>query len=695
MYSPNSLKIRSSWLAFGKRYAAGCIALVLLCHLDVCAMDYAPNSKSWAMLIGVERYERARPLRHISNDVLEISDALTRRGMHESGQVVMLYDKAKQGSHKPTKQNLEREIVAFLKRPAMGDHVILYFSGHGFRDEDGILYLAPIDCDPNNPAETGIAASWLRSQLADCKASAKLLILDACHAGSEEEESDRTVSANELGNEFRGLDGVATIASCSGDQFSLVWEKKGQSLFSYWLAQALKGHADSEVDGTVSFDEVYTYTYGQVRRVAASMGFDQEPVRIIRSGTPGDPIVNRLRPQGLDAVLSDMAERIAWAAEFDGLNPVGVLEFTGSTNSMEMLGGDFGMLGKYCAEKINNELQRLGAGRFDVVDQRRLHEALDAQKFAISGLASTKSMTSLAKSVGGMPALVRGTFLNRDGALVNIRAEIIQTGAINQPATAGGVALLNESEWAMLGLSAVSPDRNSPEFDPQQKLPRASEVIPYMDQAPPQVSLSPSTQFPFSIRVMIVDPQTGNYMPREAVPVNGKLAVPLRHGEIYQIWIDYPDLGLEANQPAFLRLLVDGRNSHAERSNVDSSDWVIGKRVNLADAHCWVLDPKKQRTWGIKGFYHKPLSAGPLTPYNEFVVSSAHTQIAERTAFSDELGIITAAFYRGKKQGVRLGPVQTLAGEERQEKVKRYRGNLTAGDLIGVINLHYFSPDSP
>ncbi len=79
----------------------------------------------------------------------------------------------------------------WLARSGPNDTMIVYFSGHGFRDTDGKLYLAPLDINPADPAATGISVEWLRQQLAACPANFKLLVIDACHAGSEKGEDDK------------------------------------------------------------------------------------------------------------------------------------------------------------------------------------------------------------------------------------------------------------------------------------------------------------------------------------------------------------------------------------------------------------------------------------------------------------------------------------------------------------------------
>ena len=152
-------------------------------------------------------------------------------------------------------------------------------------------FLAPVDCDPSNPVETAIAVEWFRDQLAACRASFKLLVIDSCHAGSEKgADEEALVSAKDLGEPFRALGDVITLASSTADEKSQIWAEKQQSLYSYWLNQGMKGHADADGDNQVDVDELNKYVYRNVVRTAKRhFSRSQTPVRIVRTGTPGRP----------------------------------------------------------------------------------------------------------------------------------------------------------------------------------------------------------------------------------------------------------------------------------------------------------------------------------------------------------------------------------------------------------------------
>ncbi len=640
------------------------------------------QGRVWAVLIGAEKYHRANHLRFTLNDVRELAKTLRTRGGVRSEQMLELTDDAPNPRLQPLRASLMTELPGFLTRPEPEDRLIVYFSGHGFRDKHGRLFLAPLDCDPADPAATGIAVEWLRQQIAGCRAAFKLLILDACHAGSEKGEEDRPgVAAKDLGEPFRDLAGVATLASATADQKSQLWEDKQQSLFSYWLNQGLKGHADVDGNGAVDLDELNQYVYRSVTRTArARFPRPQTPVRIVRSGTPGVPEVIRLRPQSLRLVLSDMSEQLANELQDRRLGKVGVLEFTSIAGLDELLGANFGLLGRWCAEELERRLIDQGEGKFSVVDRRRLQAALAARKFEVKDLGSAEALKGLSDRVRGMPALAQGTLRGRAGRVVTLQCKLIQTDSDELAGSVGGTAVLNESEWAMLGHSvAVRPDDRMPELPEPGRPPRppADQLIARLDDRSKGPNPLQDPSFPFPIHFKI------NGQDRPLVFRGNECLLPVRAGEVYQIVVEN-----RSDQVACMRLLVDGLNTLPEAEGdkgVETFIW--GKRVNLDEARHYVLDPAFSRIFGVRGF---ATETGAQGRYREFVVAPAEHTMAARRQFTDEIGLITAAFYTppGRTRGL-LG---TAAGQEGKADLTE-RGDVNVGRLIAVVHVRLVDAD--
>jgi uncharacterized caspase-like protein len=640
-----------------------------------------PEGRTWAVLIGVQKYHRANPLRFTINDVRQLADTLHRRGGITSEQILELTDDAPNPRYQPLRASLMAELPEFLAKPGPEDRLIVYFSGHGFHAQ-GKLFLAPLDCDPANPEPTGIAVEWLREKIAACRANFKLLVLDTCHAGSEKGNGDRTgVSANDLGEPFRDLAGVVTLASSTAEQKSQLWEDKQQSLFSYWLNQGLKGHADDDSDGVVSIDELYKYVYRRVTTTAkARFSRPQTPVRIVRTGTLGVPDVLRLRPLDLREVLSDMAEQLAYDAQESRLGKLAVLEFTTSAGLDELLGGNFGLLGQWCAEELERRLMNEATGKFSVIDRRRLQAALDAQKFEVKDLGSAPALRRLSSELGGMPALVQGTLRGRRGRVVTLQCKLVQTESDELAGSAAGTARINDSDWAMQGISvAVRPEDRMPGLPEPGKPPQPPEdqLIGRLDVRAkgPHPLLDPA--FPFPLHFII------NGQERKGIARGNDWLLPVKPGEVFAI-----DVENRTDQVVCMRLLVDGLSTLPEVEHlkgIERSAW--GKHVNLDEARHWVLDPAERRLWRISGF---TTITGVQGKIREFVVAADGNTLAARRRFTDQIGLITAAFYA--PAGGARGRLGVAAGRERAQDLQEREG-VEVGNLLAVVHVRLVDAD--
>ncbi|KYF79380.1 hypothetical protein BE20_01780 [Sorangium cellulosum] len=96
----------------------------------------------------------------------------------------------------PTKRAIQSEIVKLARRAAAEDLVVIYFSGHGVRDQRGEFYLVPSDMPAGDPKSGldrflphAISSTELIDWLGDIDAARVVLIIDACHSGALTEGS--------------------------------------------------------------------------------------------------------------------------------------------------------------------------------------------------------------------------------------------------------------------------------------------------------------------------------------------------------------------------------------------------------------------------------------------------------------------------------------------------------------------------
>jgi uncharacterized caspase-like protein len=685
-----------------KLSAIAAFAVTMIAAADDCLAQDS-RSRQWALLIGVERYQKAPQLQFTVNDVRQLAQTFVQYGGYARSHILELTDDGDSEAKQPLKTSLEAALPQFLKKPGPSDSIVVYFSGHGFKDKDGKLYLAPLDCDPANPVATGVSAEWFRGQLEACPASFKLLVLDACHAGAEKGvSSGDTVAAKDLGQLFKSSVGVITLASSTADEKSQIWQYKQQSLFSYWMNQGLKGHADYDGSGSVNVDELYQYVHDHVRQTA-EIRFHraQTPVRIVGPRVPGVPDILHLRPQGLKQIVADMADQIAGTMEEHQLSSLGVLEFTNETPAGEFLGSQFGLLGRYCAEQLEGVLNQRSAGKFNIIDRPRLQAALNKQRFTLTSFGSNDALSNISKDVGGMPVIVKGTLFNRSGRIINLRCKLVATEGVKSLGNVGGLAALSESEWAMLGRSAeIKPEDRRPVVVTTSEgalpMPLEQQVIDNADARAQGAHPMLNPNFPFRVRMFVAtNPRERDYRKRtyrERKPVfrGNDCIFPVRKNEVFELRVENG-----SGKKVLLRLLVDGLNTLPEpETDKGITRYIVGKRVNLDEARHWVLSPddpkiagKKPPTWAFRGFVEETGTDGK---WKDFIVVDADQSLASRQQFTDQLGLVTAAFYdiRGSTRAPGGGRFGIGQGEQQEGEIRRAPQE-EVGNLIAAVNLQY------
>lgn len=647
--------------------------------------DSQPKGTSWAILVGVEKYYTAPNLLYTLNDVQQLSDTLRRRGNYPTNQILEMVDTAPNARFQPLKASLMAELPRWLAKPAKEDSVLVYFSGHGFRGKDGTLYLAPLDYDPKDPASKGVSVQWLREQIAQCKAGLKLLILDACHAGSEKGNDDSAgVTAADLGRPFADLEGVVTLASSTGDEKSIIWDEMEQSLFSWWLNQGLKGHADANGDGKVTIDELYEFVHANVTATAqAKFHRPQTPVRIVRTGTPGVPVVVYLQPCTLREAMDELAEQLVTAARAQRLSRVGVAEFTATTldpAALELLRSNPGLLSRWCALELDRRLVKKADSKLTVQPHDVVQKSLSNSGLWFKDLR-TAAIRGLAADGQPIPVLAIGTVSVRTGRLMTFQCRLISTQNQKTFATANATASLNESEWAMLGRSvAVTSTDYSPEG--QSPRPQLVERIDNRSNGPHPLA---DQNFPYRVQIKVKGEE------RKLVFKDNQCFVPLKKGDVYEIWLEN-----RTDKPVLMRLLVDGLNTLLEKESTKGAEiHVIGKRVSLDEARPWVLDPadtdpRLKGIWAVRGFVTEIGAQGKL---REFTVVDAQESLAARRQFTDQIGMITAAFYAPDDGASKGRGVGAAAGKEREESILYADKKLHCGNLLGVVHIRYVEPD--
>jgi hypothetical protein len=165
---------------------------------------------------------------------------------------------------------VRRRLAGFFKTRGRDDLLLLHFSCHGVKDEDGNLYFATPDTELDHLDATAVPAEFV-NRLMDRSPSRRIvLLLDCCYAGAFGRGSRHRAGAGvELKERFDGRGRVVLTASNSMEYAFEGDTLKGEgtpSVFTSALVAGLTtGEADRDRDGFVSIDELYEYLYDHVR----------------------------------------------------------------------------------------------------------------------------------------------------------------------------------------------------------------------------------------------------------------------------------------------------------------------------------------------------------------------------------------------------------------------------------------------
>lgn len=239
--------------------------------------------RRWAIVVGVSRYKdhRIPSLRYAARDAQLFHEWLTSAegGRYSPAHTKLLLD------DQATFRNIKHALFQWLGRALEEDMVTIYFSGHGTPqspDAPQNLFLVPHDADYDHIAVTGFPMWDIETALKRfIKAKKVVVIADACHAGGvgvEFAHARRAIGVveNRISESLQSLSrvnhGVAVITSAGPSQLSREGKQwgGGHGVFTHFLLQGLKGHADYNHDQRVTLGELIPYLSEQVRRETRS-----------------------------------------------------------------------------------------------------------------------------------------------------------------------------------------------------------------------------------------------------------------------------------------------------------------------------------------------------------------------------------------------------------------------------------------
>jgi hypothetical protein len=253
-----------------------------------------PSPKNaYGVVIGINKYEDndIPSLKYAKNDAIEIYNILTdpNYGKFSDKNVKLLLDE------QATLQKIRSAMGTFLARNAQKDDIVyIYFAGHGSpeldpagkADDNFEKYIVPYDAKKYDLFSSGLSMEEIKKIFQRIESNRVIFFIDSCYSG---EAGGRTFSrpgfqTKDLAMSDRFLEelsaeGRIIFAASKPDELSLEIDEFQHGLFTYYLAEGLKGKADIDDDGIVTIDELINYVSDNVPRKAQQLGGRQHPLR--------------------------------------------------------------------------------------------------------------------------------------------------------------------------------------------------------------------------------------------------------------------------------------------------------------------------------------------------------------------------------------------------------------------------------
>ena len=203
------------------------------------------TGRVYALVIGIENYQNRgqatlQAVEYACNDAQQFTATLRAIYPEENLKIIELIDSA------ATLSDMRNELKQIFYGIDKDDLFIFYYAGHGFHSVGGNR-LTAWETHPHNLEDTTL---FLRSDVFDriekSSCTRSLIFVDACASGFDEIGRDVISNLNtaEL-REFLSLDSYSGIfLSCEPGQKSYPSNRLKHGIWTYFLLQALNGHAE-------------------------------------------------------------------------------------------------------------------------------------------------------------------------------------------------------------------------------------------------------------------------------------------------------------------------------------------------------------------------------------------------------------------------------------------------------------------
>lgn len=193
--------------------------------------------KKIALLIGVSDYKNEKKLPPCEEDILLMSDVISKSGKYDEWVVLNKSPNSAEGKEK---------ISAFIRKYQNQaiDEVFFYYTGHGTRHSEDFLYLFS-DFDSSKIEQTSLRNSEFDSMLKSLNPALIVKVVDACQAGTEYIKSNKDLQAIFEKSSTDSFNKAYFLFSSSSNESSVAL--KDYSIFTKSFAKSLLGFEGRDI----------------------------------------------------------------------------------------------------------------------------------------------------------------------------------------------------------------------------------------------------------------------------------------------------------------------------------------------------------------------------------------------------------------------------------------------------------------
>jgi uncharacterized caspase-like protein len=233
----------------GEKYA-----LPPLTRVEAASQKKAPYGRSFAIVIGINRYEKWPGLEFAVADANSVKNALEKTGFDD---ITLIMDK------EATQRRILSELFHQLPQKVnRNDRVLFYFAGHGQTEDlsggGKKGYIIPVDAETGSYAATAISMEQIRSLSSRIAAKHIFYVMDSCYSGLGLNRSTGVWPG--ISDYLRKVSGMRVVQIITaGGQGEQVQEREGHGLFTSYFLKAIGGDADLDKDNVVTGTELGAY----------------------------------------------------------------------------------------------------------------------------------------------------------------------------------------------------------------------------------------------------------------------------------------------------------------------------------------------------------------------------------------------------------------------------------------------------